>query len=56
VSFMPMEQLTNLIFITVLIALLHLLLMVFEANNGTIIRVWGGRDEHGDPDPVDTLT
>jgi hypothetical protein len=38
---MPTEQLTNLIFITVLIALLHLLLMVFEANNGTIIRVWG---------------
>ena len=41
VSSMLTEQLTSLIFITVLIALLHLLLMAFEANNGTIIRVWG---------------
>jgi hypothetical protein len=35
------EQLTSLIFITVLISLLLLLLMAFEANNGTIMRVWG---------------
>jgi hypothetical protein len=41
VSSMFTEQLTSLIFITVLIALLHLLLMAFEANNETIIQVWG---------------